>query len=294
MTASPPPGRRSASAARRVTVGDRVTSAGRASGRAGGRSARPTIRAWGSPSASTSGAMSSGRSIRRPAMRPAITRLRWCARRSRPAACATRAAARSRRTGSGRPLSGTHVVSPLARGLYHADGQMLDEVYNYGSFKQSKMFAAGVTCGDCHDPHGAKPRAAGDGVCLQCHSSDKYAAAAHHRHEAANPSLSCASCHMPVRTYMVVDRRHDHSFRVPRPDVSRAARHAQRLQRLPHRQDRGMGSDGGRALARAEPKRLAELRGGFPRGLERQRDAAALLGVIAAIAACRPSHARAR
>jgi hypothetical protein len=50
----------------------------------------------------------------------------------------------------GRWLSDTHTVSPLGRGLYHADGQMLDEVYNYGSFKQSKMFAAGVTCSDCH------------------------------------------------------------------------------------------------------------------------------------------------
>jgi predicted CXXCH cytochrome family protein len=97
---------------------------------------------------------------------------------------------------------------------------MLDEVYNYGSFKQSKMFAAGVTCGDCHDPHSAKLRAPADGVCLQCHASAKYAAAAHQRHEAVNPALSCASCHMPERTYMVVDRRHDHSFRVPRPDVS--------------------------------------------------------------------------
>ena len=58
----------------------------------------------------------------------------------------------------GQPLSDTHVVSPLARGLYHADGQMLDEVYNYGSFKQSKMFAAGVTCSDCHEPHAAKLR----------------------------------------------------------------------------------------------------------------------------------------
>ena len=120
----------------------------------------------------------------------------------------------------GRPLSDTHVVSSLARGLYHADGQMRDEVYNYGSFKQSKMFAAGVTCGDCHDPHGAKLRAPGDGVCLQCHLSDKYAAVTHHRHEGANPPLACASCHMPARTYMVVDRRHDHSFRVPRPDLS--------------------------------------------------------------------------
>jgi predicted CXXCH cytochrome family protein len=117
-------------------------------------------------------------------------------------------------------LSDTHVVSSLGRGLYHADGQMLDEVYNYGSFKQSKMFAAGVTCSDCHDPHGAKLRFPGDGVCLQCHSSDKYAAATHHPHAEVNPSLSCASCHMPARTYMVVDPRHDHSLRIPRPDQS--------------------------------------------------------------------------
>jgi predicted CXXCH cytochrome family protein len=120
----------------------------------------------------------------------------------------------------GRSLSDTHVVSPLARGLYHADGQMLDEVYNYGSFKQSKMFAAGVTCSDCHEPHGAKLRAPGDGVCQQCHAADKYAANTHHRHAGASPALTCASCHMPARTYMVVDRRHDHGFRIPRPDLS--------------------------------------------------------------------------
>jgi predicted CXXCH cytochrome family protein len=120
----------------------------------------------------------------------------------------------------GRWLSDTHVVSPLARGLYEADGQMRDEVYNYGSFKQSKMFAAGVTCGDCHEPHAAKLRAPGDGVCMQCHAADKYSAESHHRHANVNPPLACASCHMPARTYMVVDRRHDHSFRVPRPDLS--------------------------------------------------------------------------
>jgi predicted CXXCH cytochrome family protein len=120
----------------------------------------------------------------------------------------------------GQWLSDTHAVSPLGRGLYHADGQMLDEVYNYGSFKQSKMFAAGVTCSDCHDPHSAKLRSPGDGVCLQCHSSDKYAAVAHHQHAEANPPLPCASCHMPTRTYMVVQPRHDHSMRIPRPDLS--------------------------------------------------------------------------
>ncbi|WP_371260525.1 multiheme c-type cytochrome [Bradyrhizobium sp. Ec3.3] len=120
----------------------------------------------------------------------------------------------------GRPLSDTHQVSNLARGLYHADGQMLDEVYNYGSFKQSKMFAAGVTCSDCHDPHAAKLRASDDGVCLQCHASDSYEVASHTHHSDVTPKVTCASCHMPVSTYMVVDKRHDHSLRIPRPDLS--------------------------------------------------------------------------
>ncbi len=110
--------------------------------------------------------------------------------------------------------------SPLSRGLYHADGQMLDEVYNYGSFKQSRMFAAGVTCSDCHEPHSAKLRAPDGGVCLQCHAAEKYTAVAHHHHEGVDPAPTCVSCHMPARTYMVVDVRHDHGFRIPRPDLS--------------------------------------------------------------------------
>ncbi|WP_458160897.1 tetratricopeptide repeat protein [Bradyrhizobium sp. 18BD] len=120
----------------------------------------------------------------------------------------------------GQPLSDTHAISLLARGLYHADGQMRDEVYNYGPFKQSKMFAAGVTCSDCHEPHAAKLRAPGNGVCLQCHASDKYEVASHSRHEGVTPAVTCASCHMPVSTYMGVDKRHDHSLRIPRPDLS--------------------------------------------------------------------------
>jgi predicted CXXCH cytochrome family protein len=120
----------------------------------------------------------------------------------------------------GRWLSDTHAVSPLTRDLYYADGQMRDEVYNYGSFKQSKMFAAGVTCSDCHEPHAAQLRAPVASVCLQCHAPEKYAAASHSHHANVDPPVDCASCHMPARTYMSVDRRHDHSFRVPRPDVS--------------------------------------------------------------------------
>jgi predicted CXXCH cytochrome family protein len=122
----------------------------------------------------------------------------------------------------GRPLSETHRVSLLDRQLFHVDGQMRDdeETYNYTPFKQSKMFARGVTCSDCHDPHSAMLKAPGDGVCAQCHTPAKYESAAHRHHADVSPPPSCASCHMPERRYMVVDRRHDHGFRIPRPDLS--------------------------------------------------------------------------
>jgi len=120
----------------------------------------------------------------------------------------------------GLPLSDTHLVSNLARGLYYPDGQMQDEVYNYGSFKQSKMFSAGVTCSDCHEPHAAKLRVSDDGVCLQCHASAKYQVASHSQHEGVTPRVTCTSCHMPVSTYMLIDGRHDHSLRIPRPDLT--------------------------------------------------------------------------
>ena len=118
----------------------------------------------------------------------------------------------------GRPLTDTHLPALLRAGLYQADGQMQDEVYNYGSFLQSKMHANGVSCGDCHEPHSLKLRAEGNAVCTQCHAA-RYDSAAHHHHPAGSTGTACASCHMPIRTYMGVHRRHDHGFRVPRPDL---------------------------------------------------------------------------
>src|SRR6185295_18645708 len=56
----------------------------------------------------------------------------------------------------GRPLGDTHRLAPLDEGLYYVDGQMRDEVYNWGSFVQSRMYAQGVTCADCPDPHSLK------------------------------------------------------------------------------------------------------------------------------------------
>jgi predicted CXXCH cytochrome family protein len=116
------------------------------------------------------------------------------------------------------------MVEPLARSTYHNDGQIRDveEPYNYTPFKQSKMFAAGVTCSDCHEPHSSKLRVSGEGVCLQCHAPEKYADAKHRHHDGVESPPTCISCHMQARTYMAIDIRHDHSFRVPRPDLSEA------------------------------------------------------------------------
>ncbi len=120
----------------------------------------------------------------------------------------------------GAPLLDSHRPALLDDGLYWNDGQMRDEVYNWGSFVQSAMFAAGVTCSDCHNPHSLKLRAPGNAVCAGCHSPEKYDNTTHTHHRAAGPGAACAACHLPTTTYMVVDPRHDHSMRIPRPDLS--------------------------------------------------------------------------
>ena len=120
----------------------------------------------------------------------------------------------------GEPLLDHYLPRLLDEGMYYADGQIDDEVYVYGSFIQSKMYHTGVTCSDCHEPHSLELRAPGNGVCLQCHQPAKYDQASHHFHKPGSQGTSCAECHMPPKTYMVVDPRHDHSMRLPRPDLS--------------------------------------------------------------------------
>jgi len=120
----------------------------------------------------------------------------------------------------GAQVGNSHRVATLTPGLYQPDGQVLDEVYVYGSFLQSRMYAAGVTCSDCHQPHTLKLRADGDALCATCHVALRYAGRQHHRHDPADEGARCVACHMPATTYMGVDPRHDHSFRIPRPDLS--------------------------------------------------------------------------
>ena len=108
----------------------------------------------------------------------------------------------------------------LREGLYHADGQQQGEVFIWGSFVQSRMHQAGVTCSDCHDPHSQKLRHEGNATCAQCHAPARYQSIEHHRHEQGSAASECVACHMPATTYMVIDPRRDHGFKIPRPELT--------------------------------------------------------------------------
>ena len=135
-------------------------------------------------------------------------------------------------------LLDTMLPSLLMPDLYFADGQILEEVYAYASFVQSKMYARDVRCSDCHNVHSIKRVKEGNDLCLQCHRAAEYDTKAHHFHkktgETGDPIKSpdgsilfrvgtgaeCIQCHMPGRYYMGVHYRLDHSIRIPRPDLS--------------------------------------------------------------------------
>ncbi|HWM90847.1 MAG TPA: tetratricopeptide repeat protein [Thermoanaerobaculia bacterium] len=116
----------------------------------------------------------------------------------------------------GSVLLDSHRPTLLEAGSYHADGQIDGEVYEYGSFLQSRMYHEGVTCSDCHEPHSQTLRRTGNALCTHCHSAPKLDTPEHHKHK----EIQCVDCHMPEKTYMGVDRRRDHSLRVPRPDLT--------------------------------------------------------------------------
>src|SRR5208283_4645923 len=120
----------------------------------------------------------------------------------------------------GQPVGDDYRVALLDEDHYFPDGQIKEEDYEYGSFIQSRMFHVGVSCSDCHEPHSLELRATGNDVCMQCHSAQKYDSPKHHFHKMGSAGAQCVECHMPTRTYMVVDPRRDHSIRIPRPDLS--------------------------------------------------------------------------
>ncbi|WLH38120.1 cytochrome c3 family protein [Pseudomonas sp. FP2196] len=133
----------------------------------------------------------------------------------------------------GKRLMDDYLPSPLTRELYALDGKIKDEVFEHGSFLQSKMFDKGVRCSNCHNPHSTELKAPGNKVCLQCHNTagktsvegvegkglqaKNYDATEHTRHTLGQPGSQCVDCHMPGKFYMGNDFRHDHSFSIPNP-----------------------------------------------------------------------------
>ncbi|NRB37143.1 MAG: tetratricopeptide repeat protein [Pseudomonadales bacterium] len=121
---------------------------------------------------------------------------------------------------AGTAFSDQHGLRLLETAYYQTDGQVREEVYVYGSFLQSKMAEAGVVCSNCHDAHSGEVIGGKENVCMQCHDSQTYNRPSHHQHTVGQAGSFCVDCHMPETTYMGVDARRDHSFRIPHPELS--------------------------------------------------------------------------
>jgi predicted CXXCH cytochrome family protein len=136
----------------------------------------------------------------------------------------------------GKPLMDAYLPSTLTTELYELDGKIKGEVFENGSFVQSKMFDKGVRCSNCHDPHSTQLKAPGNAVCLQCHNTagitalpgvdgagleaKNYDSPEHHHHQPGQAGAQCVDCHMPGKLFMVNDLRHDHSFTLPNPALT--------------------------------------------------------------------------
>jgi len=114
--------------------------------------------------------------------------------------------------------------------VYHADGQVWDEDFEYASFLLSKMGHAGITCLDCHNPHSGKLKlpVENNALCLSCHSPPGQRGAvpipdavAHSHHKPGSAGNRCVDCHMPQTTYMARDPRRDHGFTIPDPQLTK-------------------------------------------------------------------------
>lgn len=126
-----------------------------------------------------------------------------------------------------------YLPAALTRELYELNGHFKEQVYEYGAFTQSRMYARGLSCTTCHDPHAGTLKVEGDGLCTQCHNPEgrsrvagiddrglrarDYSSPDHHHHRSGEAGSRCVDCHMPSRTLQGNDLRHDHRFSLPDP-----------------------------------------------------------------------------
>ncbi len=111
---------------------------------------------------------------------------------------------------------------------HFADGTAHKNRMQGNDFVQSLMYARGVTCFSCHDPHGgenvAMVRKTGNALCLDCHGPNSQAGPhaatieQHTHHKAGSPGSECIACHMPKIAQTIADQNvRSHTFRFVTP-----------------------------------------------------------------------------
>ena len=114
---------------------------------------------------------------------------------------------------------------------HFADGAAHKNRMQGNDFVTSLMYARGVTCFNCHDPHGSENdamlRKPGSGVCLTCHGPNTqngpHAATIeeHTHHPAGSPGSECVACHMPKIAQTIADVNvSSHTFHFVYPDLT--------------------------------------------------------------------------
>jgi predicted CXXCH cytochrome family protein len=97
-------------------------------------------------------------------------------------------------------------------------------------FVTSRMYAKGVRCYACHDPHGSEQPAdlvlPGNAVCMQCHGPQLQAGPPgsleqHSHHRPESTGSSCIACHMPEIADTIANVRvRSHTFRFISPAMT--------------------------------------------------------------------------
>ena len=189
--------------------------------------------------------------------------------RSSSAPPATRAA-RSSATGITSPTaSSSTAIFRLGRSMRASttpDGQILDEVYVWGSFTQSKMYANDVKLHRLprrpqHEASSSRATTSASSVTGRTPMTPPSITSTKRFHE-GEPSdgALCVKCHMPEQPYMVIDERADHSLRVPRPDLSQTLGTPNACSQGGCHDDRSLELVSGRVYEMVRPGQEAALR----------------------------------
>ncbi|MHC5012032.1 MAG: cytochrome c3 family protein [Planctomycetota bacterium] len=119
---------------------------------------------------------------------------------------------------------------------FYADGSHKSPCTVGAVYRTSKMFAQGIGCTKCHDPHGTSHWAdlrlplENNELCLSCHEEqfpDPASQAAHSRHEPDSAGNLCHECHMPRHmvftngVQMMSSRIPSHAFSIPTGEQNR-------------------------------------------------------------------------